>query len=132
MDGGHTLGFELREFGIFALNAHNEEILLYYASLGDIPQHIPPYKSDSVYYVRFPVAVTLSAGDLTVNLMYTQYPYLPVLSPVIPYDQPVGGIWFDNSGPQTGGAENIIIMSNVYYGDDEPGADYGVWIDPDD
>jgi hypothetical protein len=67
------------------------------------------------------------------SVVAQSYAGMPVLSPTMPVGQPVGGLWFDNSGGSPlGGNGDIIIMTNVHYGDDTPGEDYGAWIDPDD
>ena len=40
MNGGLKEGFWLREFGIYAKTETTEEVLLYYATLGDSPQPV--------------------------------------------------------------------------------------------
>lgn len=40
MNGGLKTGFWLREFGIYAKTNKSEEVLLYYATLGDSPQPV--------------------------------------------------------------------------------------------
>jgi hypothetical protein len=58
---------------------------------------------------------------------------LPWLSPEMPAHQPVGGLWFDNSGAQPEGSEgNIAVLGGAWYADEEPPDDsYTQWLDPD-
>ena len=44
LNGGLEEGFWLKEFGVFAQDGENE-ILLYYATLGDFPQYVQDRKS---------------------------------------------------------------------------------------
>ena len=45
LNGGLQTGFWLREFGIFAKTENSEEILLYYATLGDSPSRSMPTRT---------------------------------------------------------------------------------------
>jgi hypothetical protein len=58
---------------------------------------------------------------------------LPFLAPYMPSHQPIGGLWFDNSGEQPWGGEgNIVILGGAWYADEEPpDGSYTQWIDPD-
>ena len=47
LNGGLQEGFWLKEFGVFAKDGENE-ILLYYASLGEYPQYVEAYENGKV------------------------------------------------------------------------------------
>lgn len=62
LNGGLETGFDLREFGIYALDPDEVEVMFYYATLGDHPQWVSPYKpsenGDGEYAIdvrRFPI-----------------------------------------------------------------------------
>lgn len=59
--------FVLNEYGIFAEDPDEGEILLYYATLGDYPQYVMPGLGD---IRRFPVSMALSANDVSVTLAF--------------------------------------------------------------
>lgn len=59
--------FVLNEYGIFANDPDEGEILLYYATLGDYPQYVMPGLGD---IRRFPVSIALSANDVNVTLAF--------------------------------------------------------------
>lgn len=59
--------FVLNEYGVFAEDPDEGEILLYYATLGDYPQYVMPGLGD---IRRFPVSITLSANDVNVTLAF--------------------------------------------------------------
>lgn len=64
LNGGLEVGFDLREFGIYAMDPDEGEVLIYYATLGDHPQWVSPYLPESEYAIdvrRFPV--TIKIGD---------------------------------------------------------------------
>lgn len=69
MNGGLETGFWLREFGIFAKTEDSEEILLYYATLGDSPQPVNAYKDNRVDIRRYPVTVALEV-DADIQVTY--------------------------------------------------------------
>ena len=69
LNGGLKEGFWLREFGVYAKTAETEEILLYYATLGDSPQPVNPLKDGRVDIRRYPISISL-ALDLNVQVMY--------------------------------------------------------------
>ncbi len=62
MNGGLEEGFWLREFGIFAKTDQSEEILLYYATLGDSPQPVNAYRDNRIDIRRYPVSIQLELG----------------------------------------------------------------------
>lgn len=60
LNGGLERGFWLREFGIFAMDPVDGEILLAYANLGDVPQWVCAYEqSKGVDVRRFPVQIAI-------------------------------------------------------------------------
>lgn len=59
--------FILNEYGIFAQDPDEGEILLYYATLGDYPQYVRPGLGD---IRRFPISIALSANDVNVTLAF--------------------------------------------------------------
>ena len=59
--------FVLNEYGVFAQDPDEGEILLYYATLGDYPQYVMPGLGD---IRRFPVSIALSANDVRVTLAF--------------------------------------------------------------
>lgn len=69
LNGGLSEGKYINEFGIFARDPEKGEILLYYGTLGDYPQYIPPYNPNSVGILRYPVTITL-ANDVEMILTF--------------------------------------------------------------
>ncbi len=68
LNGGLQEGFWLKEFGVFAKDGENE-ILLYYASLGEYPQYIDAYENGKVNIKKYPVSI-LVTDDIKVNIAY--------------------------------------------------------------
>lgn len=68
LNGGLKQGFWIKEFGVFARDEENE-ILLYYATLGDFPQYVTAYKNGAVDIRRYPVTIAISDG-VDVTLAY--------------------------------------------------------------
>ena len=68
LNGGLQEGFWLKEFGVFARD-EEEEVLLYYATLGDFPQYVTAYKKGAVDIRRYPVSITVS-DTVEVTLAY--------------------------------------------------------------
>lgn len=75
MNGGLAAGFWLREFGIYAKTANSEEILLYYATLGNSPQPVNAYKDNRIDIRRYPVSIALEL-DATVEVTYNPGAFL--------------------------------------------------------
>lgn len=71
MNGGLKTGFWLSEFGIYAKTEKSEEVLLYYATLGDSPQPVSPYRDNRIDIRRYPVTVAL---ELDANVQVTYNP----------------------------------------------------------
>jgi len=69
LNGGLKEGFWLREFGIFAKTDETEEILLYYATLGDSPQPVNAYQDNRIDIRRYPVVIAL-ALDADIQVTY--------------------------------------------------------------
>ena len=70
LNGGLAEGFWLNEFGVYAREANGEEILLYYATLGDYPQYVSAFNGSAMDVRRYPVSIALS-GSPEVNLNYS-------------------------------------------------------------
>ena len=68
LNGGLQEGFWLKEFGVFAQDGENE-ILLYYASLGEYPQYVEAYENGKVNIKKYPVSI-LVTDDIKVNIAY--------------------------------------------------------------
>ncbi|NDO45967.1 hypothetical protein [Clostridium sp. MD294] len=68
LNGGLQEGFWLKEFGVFARDGENE-ILLYYASLGEYPQYVEAYENGKVNIKKYPVSI-LVTDDIKVNIAY--------------------------------------------------------------
>lgn len=61
LNGGLDHGFWLREFGIYAYDPDDGEVLIYYGALGDYPQWVGAYSPTSIDVRRFPVCIVI--GD---------------------------------------------------------------------
>lgn len=75
LNGGLKEGFWLREFGIYAQTDKTEEILLYYATLGDSPQPVNAYKDNRIDIRRYPVTIALEL-DADVQVTYNPSAFL--------------------------------------------------------
>ncbi len=69
LNGGLKEGFWLREFGVYAKTPNTEEILLYYATLGDSPQPVSAYKDNRIDIRRYPITIALEL-DADVQVTY--------------------------------------------------------------
>lgn len=69
LNGGLTEGFNLAEFGLYAKTDTQDEVLFYYASLGDAPQPVNAYKKNRIDIRRFPISIALdlSSDEITVS-----------------------------------------------------------------
>jgi len=63
LNGGLDEGFWLNEYGIYALDNNDKEILLYYATLGDYPQYVRAYQNGSIDIRRYPVSISLHSDN---------------------------------------------------------------------
>ena len=61
LNGGLDHGFWLREFGVFAYDPDDGEVLIYYGCLGDYPQWVSAASNTGVDVRRFPVCIVI--GD---------------------------------------------------------------------
>lgn len=75
LNGGLKEGFWLREFGIYAQTDKTEEILLYYATLGDSPQPVNAYKDNRIDIRRYPVTIALEL-DADIQVTYNPNAFL--------------------------------------------------------
>ena len=78
LNNGLTEGFWLNEFGVFAKDpdegdrressetrsGESEEIMLYYATMGDYPQYVAAYNGQAVDVRRYPVVIGLSESTI--------------------------------------------------------------------
>lgn len=69
LNGGLQEGFWLREFGVFARTENTEEVLLYYATLGDSPQPVNAFKDNRIDIRRYPITIALEL-DADVEVAY--------------------------------------------------------------
>ncbi len=61
LNGGLDRGFWLSEFGVFAMDPDEGEVLIYYGCLGEYPQWVSAYSESGVDVRRFPVCIVI--GD---------------------------------------------------------------------
>lgn len=61
LNGGLDYGFWLREFGIYAFDPDEGEVMIYYGCLGDYPQWVSAASETGVDVRRFPVCIII--GD---------------------------------------------------------------------
>lgn len=61
LNGGLDHGFWLREFGVYAYDPDDGEVLIYYGCLGDYPQWVSAASNTGVDVRRFPVCIVI--GD---------------------------------------------------------------------
>lgn len=69
LNGGLDHGFWLREFGVYAFDPDEGEILIYYGCLGDYPQWVSAASATGVDVRRFPVCIVIG-DDSGVNVDY--------------------------------------------------------------
>lgn len=77
LNGGLEEGFWLNEFGVFAMDPQEGEVLLYYATLGDYPQYVSAMKEGTVDIRRFPVSIALTDQVE----IFLSYPPLAFITP---------------------------------------------------
>lgn len=75
LNGGLETGFWLSEFGVFANDPDEGEILLYYGTLGDYPQWVSAYASMGIDTRRYPVSITVGEAA-TVIIDYSPEAFL--------------------------------------------------------
>lgn len=63
LNGGLNEQFWLNEFGIYAKTDRTDEVLLYYATLGDTPQPVNAYQDGRIDIRRYPVTISLSLNE---------------------------------------------------------------------
>lgn len=92
LNGGLERGFWLNEFGIFAFDPDEGEVMIYYGSLGDYPQWVGAYSSEGIDVRRFPVCIVIGDDrgvkfDFNCEAWMTEEDvhtyYLTVLAPLI-------------------------------------------------
>ena len=62
--------FNITEYGIFARNASNNEILIYYATIADSPEPVKAYDptSQRITIRKYPVSIVLDTGEINATL----------------------------------------------------------------
>lgn len=68
LNGGLDSGFWLNEFAIYAMDGENE-VMIYYGSLGDYPQWVSAYNEGAIDIRRYPVTLKVST-DVIVEIAY--------------------------------------------------------------
>lgn len=68
LNGGLGTGFWLNEFGIFAMDGE-EEVMIYYGTLGEFPQWVSAYNDGAIDIRRYPVTLHVST-DVDVTIAY--------------------------------------------------------------
>jgi hypothetical protein len=56
---GLTEGFWLKEYGVFALDGAGNEIMLYYAGLGEFPEPVARWNGRNLVSKRYPVSISI-------------------------------------------------------------------------
>lgn len=69
LNGGLDHGFWIREFGVYAYDPDDGEVLIYYGCLGDYPQWVSAASNTGVDVRRFPVCIVIG-DDLGVTANY--------------------------------------------------------------
>jgi len=64
LNGGLKEGFWLNEFGVFANDPDEGEILLYYATMGYYPQYVAAFNGSAVDVRRYPVVIGLTDTEI--------------------------------------------------------------------
>ena len=115
MNDGLKKGFWIREFGVFVRDGE-DEILIYYATLGDFPQYVMAYEYGRVDIRRYPVTLKIS-DEIEVILEYPALAFVTeerfwelIQIKAIPYLQKViesGTLQRDIVIPTTGWLENV-------------------------
>ena len=125
LNGGLKQDFWLREFGVFARDGE-EEILIYYATLGDFPQHVMDYKKGNIDIRRYPVTLKIS-DEIEVVLEYPALAFVTeerlrelIKTETIPYLQKI----IENGTLQ----REIVIPATGWVADDAEGGEGGVTI----
>lgn len=70
LNGGLDHGFWLNEFGVYAYDPDEGEVLIYYGCLGDYPQWVSAASETGVDVRRFPVCIVIG-DDSGVEVDYT-------------------------------------------------------------
>lgn len=62
LNGGLDHGIWLREFGVYAFDPDDGEVLIYYGTLGDRPQYVSAASGSGIDVRRFPVGLIIGEG----------------------------------------------------------------------
>ena len=72
LNGGLSTGFSLSEFGIYAKTSKSQEVLFYYATLGDSPQPVSAFVENRIDIRRFPISIAFNSDNVTeIQLLYS-------------------------------------------------------------
>lgn len=145
LNGGLQKGFWLNEFGVYALDPDEGEILLYYGTLGEYPQYVSEYSGGSIDIKRFPVSIVLT-DEVNVEINYPAIAFMTaedvanyiknyisqssvIVSETEPPKQSDGDLWLDTSdGLSDNNGENIVVISNAVVSDIEPPGNPDIWL----
>jgi hypothetical protein len=67
---GLTESFWLQEYAIFALDADGNEIMLYYANLGDFPEPVAKWNGRNLVSKFYPVSISIVDDETEVELLF--------------------------------------------------------------
>lgn len=70
LNGGLEKGFWLNEFGVYAYDPDDGEVLIYYGCLGDYPQWVSAASPTGVDVRRYPVVITIGT-DAEISTEYS-------------------------------------------------------------
>jgi hypothetical protein len=73
---GLTESFWLKEYGIFALDSNGNEILLYYANLGEFPESVARWNGRNLVSKRYPVSISIVDDDTDVELAFPAHAFI--------------------------------------------------------
>lgn len=73
---GLTESFWLKEYAIFALDANDEEIMLYYANLGDFPESVAKWNGRNLVSKRYPVSISIVDDDTDIQLLFPAHAFI--------------------------------------------------------
>ncbi len=62
--------FWLKEYAVFALDEDDNEVMLYYANLGDFPEPVAKWNGRNLVSKRYPVSISIVQDDTDVQLAF--------------------------------------------------------------
>jgi hypothetical protein len=67
---GLTASFWLKEYAIFALDVDGNEVMLYYANLGEFPESVAKWNGRNLVSKRYPVSISIVDDDTEIDLLF--------------------------------------------------------------